>query len=52
MQYIVKVTKGADGKCGGGSRMIKSEQCLCEKVKSVKVPGIQGVTLSSVRQPS
>lgn len=31
MQYIVKVTKGADGKCAGGSGMIKTEQCLCEK---------------------
>lgn len=27
----VKVTKGAEGKCGGGSKMIKSEVCLCEK---------------------
>lgn len=42
MQYIVKVTKGADGKCTGGSGMIKSEQCLCEKgqeCQGFKYPG-------------
>lgn len=51
MQYIVKVTKGADGKCTGGSGMIEVNNVYVKKVKSVKVSSIQGVTLSSVRRP-
>lgn len=46
---MVKVTKGAEGKCGGGSKMIKSEECLCEKGQLVKVSGVWRLKLSSVR---